>query len=102
MSLALQIAAEIDAAKAVQAAAKTAGRDLTADETSTITAHLDKAEALKAQAAEEAEAARARAATINRLEAANAELSKSRGRQVPPGANAPVAGAGAAPAVARE
>ena len=98
MTLDQKITAEIDAAKAIKAAAAAQNRDMTDEETTQMVAHLDAADALKAeQATADEEAARAesvaqaRADAASRLARADADLNKPKPRRVPP-----------APAVARE
>lgn len=99
MTLAQQIAAKIDAAKAIQSLAAKENRDLSADELATVKANLDDADALKAQEAEERAHEQDQASTLARLSAADADLSKPRPRRVGGDTSKPVA---VAPAVARE
>jgi len=94
MTLAQQIAAEIDAAKAIRAAAKTENREITAEETATIEGHLAKVETLKAQQKAESDAATKRAATLKALDDEDAALARPQPRKVGAGTSSP--------AVARE
>jgi HK97 family phage major capsid protein len=74
MTLAQQIDQKVNAAKAIQTAAKAENRDLSADELAQVGAHLDAAESLKATIASERAAAEAQSAVAARLASAESDL----------------------------
>ncbi len=89
MTLAEQIAAEVKAAKAIQATAKAANRDLSAEEASTVEAHLAKINDLKAQQTVATEAARRGADALAAIDVEAAALAAPAPRQIPAGAGSP-------------